>query len=103
LCINSYLNFVQNRTGPISDGYADITKCTRDDFVRFTKRIDTLEIDYIEYNEKEAIESKARGHQILNFMVIYYRHVVCYQPYNYHVYMVPLLHAIQLQSRIIIN
>jgi len=58
LCINSYLNFVQNRTGPISDGYADITKCTRDDFVRFTKRIDTFDI---EYNEKEASESKARG------------------------------------------
>jgi len=58
LCINSYLNFVQNMTGPISDGYADITKCTRDDFVRFTKRIDTFDI---EYNEKEASESKTRG------------------------------------------
>ena len=58
LCINSYLNFVQNRTGPISDGYADITKCTRDDFVRFTKLTNTFDI---EYNEKEAIESKERG------------------------------------------
>ena len=58
LCINSYLNFMQNRTGPISDGYADITKCTRDDFVRFTKLTNTFDI---EYNEKEAIESKERG------------------------------------------
>ena len=58
LCINSYLNFVQNRTGPISDGYAVITKCTRDDFVRFTKLTNTFDI---EYNEKEAIESKERG------------------------------------------
>ena len=58
LCINSYLNFVQNRTGPISDGYADITKCTRDDFVRFTKLTNSFDI---EYNENEAIESKERG------------------------------------------
>jgi len=36
LIIESYLNYMQNRTGPISDGYADITKCTRDDFVVFT-------------------------------------------------------------------
>jgi len=58
LCINSYLNFVQNNTGPISDGYADITKCTRDDFVRFTRRTDTFEI---KYSEKEASDSKERG------------------------------------------
>jgi len=64
LCINSYLNFVQNRTGPISDGYADITKCTRDDFVRFTKQTHTFEI---EYNEKEAIESKERGTPDIEF------------------------------------
>ena len=37
LIIDSYLNFMQNRTGLICDGYADITKCTRDDFVKFTK------------------------------------------------------------------
>ena len=64
LCINSYLNFVQNRTGPISDGYADITKCTRDDFVRFTKQTHTFEI---EYNEKEAFKSKERGTQDIEF------------------------------------
>ena len=57
---------MQNRTGPISDGYADITitKCTRDDFVRFTKWTDTLDI---EYNEKEAIESKERGTPDIEF------------------------------------
>jgi len=69
LCIDFYLNFIQNSTGPISDGYADITKCTRDDFVRFTKWTDTFGIDTfgIEYNEKEAIESKERGTPDIEF------------------------------------
>jgi len=58
LCIDSYLNFVQNRTGPISDGYADITKCTRDDFVIFTKWAGAMDVAY---NEKEANEAKERS------------------------------------------
>ena len=58
LCIDSYLNFVQNRTGPISDGYADITKCTRDDFVVFTKWAGAMDVAY---NEKEANEAKERS------------------------------------------
>ena len=49
--IDSYLNYMQNRSGPISDGYADITKCTRDDFVAFTKR--THAMDRV-YDEEEA-------------------------------------------------
>jgi len=54
LCINSYINFIQKITGPIVDGYADITKCTRDDFlyfVNFTKW----------YYGEGASESKERG------------------------------------------
>ena len=58
LCINSYLNFLQNNTGPISDGYADITKCTRDDFVVFTKWTGAMDVVY---NEKEANEAKERS------------------------------------------
>jgi len=58
LIIDSYLNHMQNRTGPISDGYADITKCTRDDFVVFTKW--THAMDQV-YDEEEAYASKERG------------------------------------------
>jgi len=58
LIIDSYLNHMQNRTGPISDGYADITKCTRDDFVVFTKW--THAMDQV-YDEEEACASKEHG------------------------------------------
>ena len=57
LIINSYLNYTQNRTGPISDGYADITKCTRDDFVVFTKW--THAMDQV-YDEEKACASEER-------------------------------------------
>ena len=58
LIIDSYLNHMQNRTGPISDGYADITKCTRDDFVLFTKWTHALGQVY---DEEKACASKERG------------------------------------------
>ena len=58
LIIDSYLNYMQNRTGPISDGYADITKCTRDDFVVFAKW--THAFDQV-YDEEEACTSEERG------------------------------------------
>jgi len=58
LIIDSYLNHMQNRTGPISDGYADITKCTRDDFVVFSKWTQAMVQDY---DEEEARASEERG------------------------------------------
>ena len=58
LIIDSYLNHMQNRTGPISDGYADITKCTRDDFVVFSKWTQAMVQDY---DEEKASASEERG------------------------------------------
>ena len=58
LIIDSYLNYMQNRTGPISDGYADITKCTRDDFVVFSKWTQAMVQDY---DEEKACASEERG------------------------------------------
>ena len=57
LIIDSYLNFMQNRTGLICNGYADITKCTRDDFVKFTKWADAIAVVY---DEKEASVAQDR-------------------------------------------
>jgi hypothetical protein len=57
LIIDSYLNFMQNRTGLICDGYADITKCTRDDFVKFTKWTHAMDVVY---DEEEASVAQDR-------------------------------------------
>ena len=57
LTVDSYLNFMQNRTGLICDGYADITKCTRDDFVKFTKWTQAMNVVY---DEEEASVAQDR-------------------------------------------
>jgi hypothetical protein len=84
LIIGSYLNFMQNRTGLISNGYADITKCTRDDFVKFTKWADAMNVVY---DEKEASVAQDRDAVICRLC---YQHIVCYQHYRYQIYMVYL-------------
>ena len=57
LIIGSYLNFMQNRTGLICDGYADITKCTRDDFVKFSQWTQAMNVVY---DEEEASVAQDR-------------------------------------------
>ena len=58
LIIDSYLNHMQNRTGPISDGYADITKYTRDDFAVFSQWTQSM---VQEYDVEKACASEERG------------------------------------------
>ena len=82
LCINSYINFIQEITGPIVDGYADITKCTRDDFlyfVNFTKW----------YYGEEASEPRNVGQYHCLDWPPFYQHMamVCYRRYKYQTCM----------------
>jgi hypothetical protein len=57
---------MQNRTGLISNGYADITKCTRDDFVKVTKWADAIAVVY---DEKEASVAQDRDAVIYRYML----------------------------------
>ena len=84
MIIDSYLNFMQNRTGLICDGYADITKCTRDDFVKFSQWTQAMNVVY---DEEEASVAQDRDAVICRLC---YQHIVCYQHYRYQIYMVYL-------------
>ena len=55
--LESYLNYVQNYSGPISDGYADITKNGLDYFLDYCYELYTTSKP-ITYDEERAIKTK---------------------------------------------